>query len=115
MRNDSQQRGLHWLNIGRWWICGTGLCVIAPLVPAMFRNYRKWHAAIGGRCIAGGFLENGILSGRGAVRGGMLVGRSHFFRFEAAPRHVQHRLWRVSGATETIGHEHAFVVFVIPK
>ncbi len=26
-----QQRGLRWLNVGRWWICGTGLFVIAPL------------------------------------------------------------------------------------
>jgi hypothetical protein len=41
-----QQRGLRWLNVGRWWICGTGLFVVAPLVPEMIRNYRKWHAAI---------------------------------------------------------------------
>jgi hypothetical protein len=42
-----QQRGLRWLNIGRWWLCGTGLFVAAPLVPEMIRNYRKWHAALG--------------------------------------------------------------------
>jgi hypothetical protein len=41
-----QQRSLRWLNIGRWWICGTGLFVAAPLVLEMLRNYRKWHAAL---------------------------------------------------------------------
>ena len=42
-----QHRGLRWLNIGRWWLCGTGLFIAAPLVPEMVRNYAQWHTALG--------------------------------------------------------------------
>jgi hypothetical protein len=34
------------LNVGRWWICGTGLFVVAPVVFETLRNYRKWHTAL---------------------------------------------------------------------
>jgi hypothetical protein len=45
-RDESQERSLHWLNVGRYWICVTGLCVVAALLPSLFRSYAEWHSAI---------------------------------------------------------------------
>jgi hypothetical protein len=45
-KDDLQQKGLHWLNVGRYWICATGLCVVGALLPSLFRSYAKWHGAI---------------------------------------------------------------------
>jgi hypothetical protein len=58
-----QQRGLRWLNIGRWWLCATGLFMAAPLVPEMIRNYRKWHAAIATDPSAAGFWRTAFYLG----------------------------------------------------
>lgn len=44
--NELQERSLHWLNVGRYWICVTGLFVVAALLPSLFRSYGKWHTAI---------------------------------------------------------------------
>jgi|HubBroStandDraft_6_1064221.scaffolds.fasta_scaffold1848337_1 hypothetical protein len=46
-KTTPSNRAFAWLNIGRWWICGTGLVVIAPVVPEMMRDYRKWQRALG--------------------------------------------------------------------
>ena len=85
MQNDSQQRGLRWLNIGRWWICGTGLCVIAPLVPAMFHNYRKWHAAIGGDASLADFWRTEFYLGIARFAAELLVVIAIFFVLKPRP------------------------------
>ncbi len=58
-----QQRGLRWLNIGRWWLCGTAMFMVAPLVPEMIRNYRKWHTAIASDPAAAGFWRTAFYLG----------------------------------------------------
>jgi hypothetical protein len=63
--NEVQQRSLHWLNVGRWWICGTGLFVIAPVVLETFRDYRKWHAALVSDPSAIGFWKTAFYLGVG--------------------------------------------------
>jgi hypothetical protein len=55
VRNEVQHRSLRWLNVGRWWICGTGLFVLAPVVLETLRNYRKWHAALASDVSAANF------------------------------------------------------------
>ena len=85
MSDDSQQRGLRWLNIGRWWIFGTGLCVIAPLVPAMFHNYHKWHAAIGGDASVAEFWRTAFYLGVGRFTAELLVVIADFFVLKPRP------------------------------
>jgi len=51
----TQRRSVTWLNVGRWWICLTGLIVVAPVTSTIWGNYRKWHAALGSDPSAAGF------------------------------------------------------------
>jgi hypothetical protein len=54
---------LRWLNIGRWWLCGTGLFVAAPLVPQMLKDYRQWHVALAGDASAVSFWRTAFYLG----------------------------------------------------
>ena len=85
VQNDSQQQSLRWLNIGRWWICGTGLCVIAPLVPAMFHNYRKWHTAIATDPSLAGFWKTEFYLGIGRFAVELLLVVAIFFVLKPRP------------------------------
>jgi hypothetical protein len=49
--------------VGRWWLCGTGLFVAAPLVAEMVRNYRKWHLALGSDSSAADFWRTAFYLG----------------------------------------------------
>jgi len=85
MPNDAQQRSLRWLNVGRWWIFGTGLCVIAPLVPAMFHNYHNWHSAIGGDASVAQFWRTAFYLGIGRFAAELLVVIAVFFVLKPRP------------------------------
>jgi hypothetical protein len=49
--------------VGRWWLCGTGVFVAAPLVAEMVRNYRKWHLALGSDPLAADFWRTAFYLG----------------------------------------------------
>jgi hypothetical protein len=80
-----QQRGLRWLNVGRWWICGTGLFVVAPLVPEMIRNYRKWHAAIASDPSAADFWRTAFYLGLARFAVEILLVVAIFFILKPRP------------------------------
>jgi hypothetical protein len=80
------QRSLRWLNVGRWWLCATGLLVAAPLVPEMFRNYKAWHLALASDRSAADFWRTAFYLGlaRLAAEIGLVV--AIFFILKPRPR-----------------------------
>jgi hypothetical protein len=71
--------------VGRWWVCGTGLFVIAPLVPEMMRNYRKWHAAIGSDAAAADFWRTTFYLGLARFAVEVLLVVAIFFVLKPRP------------------------------
>jgi hypothetical protein len=71
--------------VGRWWICGTGLFVIAPLVPEMVRNYRKWHLTPGSDPSAVSFWKTAFYLGVGRFAIELLLVVAIFFILKPRP------------------------------
>jgi hypothetical protein len=83
--NVSQERSLHWLNVGRYWICVTGLCVVAALLPSLFRSYAKWHAAIATDPSLAGFWKTEFYLGIGRFGVELLLVVAIFFILKPRP------------------------------
>jgi hypothetical protein len=81
-----QERGTRWLNGGRWWLCGTGIFVAAPLVPEMLRNYRKWHAALASDPSAADFWRTAFYLELGRIMLEILLVVAIFFILKPRPK-----------------------------
>lgn len=83
--DELPERSLHWLNVGRYWVCGTGLCVVAALLPSLFRSYAKWHSAMALDPSLAGFWKTEFYLGIGRFAIELLLVVAIFFILKPRP------------------------------